>query len=346
MLRAIYGFFCIIITSITLAYTAGLLLLVLAWQSGGAQHWALALSNILALYLFVPLPLLLLLTPVVRLRAFWLATATVTLLCALLFHSYLLPPRSVGAAGPTLRLLTTNVLYNNKQRDALAAHILAQQADVVLVQELGTDTAAVLDERLATAYPYRLMQPTDSWDGLGLLSRYPLAWAAPPNQRIQEVDLAIGGHRLRVINTHPRAPQIKVRNIRRLPVPQGFSTEERDAILATLLERIDAAPRPLVLAGDLNLSEREALYRALATRLDDGYARVAWRLGHTFPATGDPEGYWAFAPLVRIDYVWSSADLPARRVEVRCDVPGADHCAVLAELELRWGDGTATAGVK
>lgn len=66
---------------------------------------------------------------------------------------------------PTLRIMTWNVHisdpdFKNKQ-SAIAAEILAQDADIVLINEFDRKRSKLLDSLLREAYPY-VADPKDS----------------------------------------------------------------------------------------------------------------------------------------------------------------------------------------
>jgi len=325
---------------LTVCYAVLLALVVLGWQIDAGDGWLLAVSNIFAIYLFLPLLPLLLLAPLLRSRVFWLATTMPLLLFVLLFYRLLLPP-NVEAAPPRLRVMTLNALYVNRAYANMLAFVRARDAGVLAVQELDPRMAEALTQGLADLYPYHTTYAASNWEGLGVWSRYPIVSArAYEGQRYIELTLDVDGQFVHLINAHPHAPYMQVRNYRRLPLPQPqtFSTDERDRLIAGLAAQIDRAPRPLIVLGDLNLTEREQPYRDLAARLDDAFDVAGWGLGATFPVrhnAGDSRWLSARLPLVRIDYVWSSPELPAQRAEVRCDLPGSDHCALLVDLGLR-----------
>src|SRR5690606_28968293 len=53
--------------------------------------------------------------------------------------------------------------------------LLAADADVIALQELEPEMAAVLTERLADQYPYSDLVLRNGWGGLGVFSRTPLS---------------------------------------------------------------------------------------------------------------------------------------------------------------------------
>jgi vancomycin resistance protein VanJ len=326
------------ITLISLAalYALGLVALTLLWARGVTTPWPLAVANIFAAYLFLPVLPSLLLALWLRSRRFWTALMVPMALWLVLFGHYLLPPR-VAAAEPGLRLLTMNLLYNNERYFEAVEYIRQQQADVVLVQELSPEMAQALEQGLAQSYPYRVLRPADNWNGLGILSRYPFEQLLIDDISLQDLVIDVNGQRLRLMHVHPRAPRLRIRNVRRWPVPQSFSTEQRDEFLRWLNNHIDqsgSVANGLIVAGDFNLTDREEPYRALDERLDNAFDTAGWGFGATFPAQSADTPRWIPFPLIRIDHVWSSANLPAQHAETHCDVPGADHCALVVELGL------------
>lgn len=318
--------------TLTVCYAFLVAGLALIWALGMPGSALITLSNIFALYFFVPVVPLFLLGFWLHSRAFWLALSVPLLLFALLFGNHLLPPK-VPANEPAIRLLTMNVLYSNERYEEVARFILAAQPDILALQEVEPELAEVLDRRLAEQYPYRALPLHNDDLSMAVLSRFPIIEQSPGHERIQELTLVVDGQAVKLINAHPRAPRVKTRSLHGLPLPVAFQSGERDATLENLIARIDATGnRPLIVLGDFNLTEREAFYAELAARLDDAFDAAGWGFGNTFPSRNGGPKHWAPFPLVRIDYVWSSQHLPAQAVTVRCELPGSDHCALMAEL--------------
>jgi endonuclease/exonuclease/phosphatase (EEP) superfamily protein YafD len=70
----------------------------------------------------------------------------------------------------------------------------------------------------------------------------------------------------------------------------------------------------------------------ISRHLRDSYQEVGWGFGHTYPTT--PQSFGISVPLLRIDYVFHSAELVALRARVGPD-GGSDHLPVVADLSIR-----------
>jgi endonuclease/exonuclease/phosphatase (EEP) superfamily protein YafD len=95
-------------------------------------------------------------------------------------------------------------------------------------------------------------------------------------------------------------------------------------LLVDLLQAIGAETTPVIVAGDLNLSDRSEGYRWLDDRFDDAM-RTGWWAASTYR-----HGLWR-ALLLRIDHLfvpedWCAVDAGTFRV------PGSDHMAVEATV--------------
>lgn len=322
-----------------LLYCLGLCALALLWLVGVQGRWWLTLAQIFALPLFAPL---LLLGPAVyhAQRRWRRAVAALAALAFIgLFGARFMPPGPARAPGTPLRVATFNLHYAlaDPQLAAGIAAIRAQRADVVALQELSPPAADAIRRELLGDYPYQSLQPATSYVGLGLISRHPLEVLPPPPQlaaQLAQVHLAT--QRVTLINASLRAPEIKRRRLpllRQVRVIRGYSISNRSRNLRQLLQAIDQTRGPLVVAGDLNLSDREADYMQLATRLRDAYRATSWGFGYTFPSRVQLGGLSLPLPLVRIDYIWSGGGVIPAAAQVACD-SASDHCMVIAELRV------------
>ena len=101
------------------------------------------------------------------------------LLCLCMFCLRYLPTLSAASpvanpAAPKLSVLTWNVFSGNRSATAIDDALLANPADVVVLQEadwLWLDTSA---SSLTQSYPYRLTHIDGSPPGMALVSKYPI----------------------------------------------------------------------------------------------------------------------------------------------------------------------------
>jgi vancomycin resistance protein VanJ len=334
-------------------FVLGYVLFVLTWEllrrTGVAHWWPFALSDLFGVWLYLPWPLLALL---VCLRRAWLVVALLVLPLLPLAAEYgpLVLPTQAPDQGTTVRVMTANLLGTNADTAGLGAVLAGRGADVVAVQELSETQAAALAEQLREAYPYEVLYPRQDLLGMGVFSRYPVRTAVPPQMLsghcyCQEIGIEVAGRLVTVLNVHtqpipdlgftylgdiPRLGRLPL--VARVPVPTGFDTRAQAPSLEALMQRADAAPRPLLVVGDLNVSDRQPYYREFRQRLHDASRAAGGGLDYTYPS--GQYGRFALVPLIRIDYVLHDDAWTARNAWT-VYLPGSDHRAVVADLVLR-----------
>ena len=319
-----------------LLYGAGLASLLIANHFLRQSSPFVALVNTFNLYLFMaalPLALGLILA---RTRT---ALATLILLAILFLVAHpLLPslstilPANGGSA--TISIMTFNLGGGFTPPEPLAQTIAAAQADIVAVQELTSQSAAVLATELAAAYPYQILDPTIG--STGLLSKLPIVsyeWLRPPNGRpFLHVVVDRQGSALHIFAVHFQTPGILWWE--RLPLPRGLVEAGLEAEVAYLLPQVAVVSEPVVVLGDFNMSDQSRAYTVMTAALQDGFRQAGIGLGRTFPNNLHWAGIRIPFPLVRIDYVFHSPHLAATSAVVKCIEGQSDHCAVLANLRV------------
>lgn len=325
-----------------LAYCLGMVALALLWTLVPRGPWWLALANLFAPHLF--LPLLVVLPTALALRSRLLRGGALLALAAFLalFGGLLLPRGPQPAAGGTpLRVMTFNHLFTNAHIPAVVAALRNSQADLIALQELSPLVANAARRELTDRYPYQVLLPDhdNGADGIGLLSRYPLTVRPLRSDfPMQVASVQLPGQRVTVINVHPSTPQVLYRRVRHLldlPVLTGYATDQRQEQLAAILALVDRAEGPLVVLGDFNTGDREADYAAFAARLQDAYRATSDGFGFTFPNHQRVKRLPVPFPMVRIDYIWTGQGVTPVRTAVECGDTGSDHCSVMADLRVR-----------
>lgn len=328
-------------------YTVALLMLVIVWRVYPRRGGWIELSNIFAVYLFTPLLVLL---P----GAFWLrswllrlAAAVVAGLFVALFGKRFVPLLPAPRTQPRLRVATLNQLRENNDSAGTIAQVIAQHADVVLLQELSPDMACGLEqEQVYQHYPYRVLYPDEKFEGVGILSRIPLeAVERFADMRGMRAVVGVDGQRVTLLNVHPRRPTLQKQPLvawSPLNWLHGltYDTRRRDADLVRILDLARTIKGPLIVAGDFNTADREPMYRHIAALLRDAYGEAGWGLGHTYPH-GHAHTWQRWMPPLRIDYIWSSSDVVPVKAWVNHRVKASDHCMLIADLVL---DGKENAG--
>ncbi|HZS01435.1 MAG TPA: endonuclease/exonuclease/phosphatase family protein [Chloroflexota bacterium] len=325
------------LAAVALSYALGLGAYFAGFAGGLGRGGTLALLRELTLYLFVPLPALLLVALALRARA---ALALLLVPLGVFLWAYgpqFLPHPPPAAGGPRLRVLTFNTGGNvgGGQQAPLVRLIEGAGADVVALQEVPAATEAALPAALAGTYPYAV-GTTDTL----LLSRWPLRERgefrlADAAYLAQQVEVAVDDRTLLHTNVHVTRPSYRVRWRRGLvPLVRGFSPGWRDAQVEELVARLTAVDGPRVLTGDFNETEWSYPYERLHDALGDSFREAGTGFGHTYPSHVRYGGWTLSVPLVRIDYVFHSAELVALDAAVGPD-GGSDHLPVVADLAFR-----------
>jgi endonuclease/exonuclease/phosphatase family metal-dependent hydrolase len=249
-----------------------------------------------------------------------LLAATVLLMALCLV--FVLLPRMVGndqpnARGQHLRVLAANLNDGNVDPATILKLVRDNKVDVVTLPELSYAEVPKLDELgIADDLPYRVLDPgvAGSGDGSGIFSRFPLRQTAlvdalelsMPSAIVDLPDRAD----IEIVAAHVQSAlhgsaDVWRRDLGRLPPTQP--------------ERVR------VLAGDFNATFDHAAFRAV---LDHGYTDAAEQTGRGLTPT------WAgWGPPITIDHVLVDNRCAVRDYSV-LDLPGSDHNAVLADLQL------------
>lgn len=336
--------FCVTLQGFSWLYTGLVLVWFAAYLLAGDRLPYLGLANLLAVYFFAPLPLVLLAGLLCRQRALLVGFAAGLLiflgLWGRLFLPRLSPPR---AEGPVLRVMTFNVLAWHNFTGPLLEVIEHEDPDVLFIQELNPALTAALEQELGQVYPYRSLEPAGNPRGIGTLSKYPFTllagggelpgegWIGGP----QLLEMEWQGQRLRLVNFH-MLPTTGVYGSRR--TTQDFQVRAAQARLLAGL----AQGGPAILAGDANSVPTSDAYQILTATLQDAWAEAGWGLGHTFPGSSTSPGSdrprlggLAVPPwLARIDYIFCTPDWEVVSARLARVDGVSDHRGVVAELRL------------
>lgn len=316
-----------------------LLLLAVADVALAERDHVFGLSRALAPYLALLLVPIGLLGLLVRGRL-GLAMATVAAFGLALAIVRFLPGLPAGAvdvdpALPRIHLATWNLYHDAVGEETLIEALADRAPAIIALQELSPGRAAIIagSDELRERFPYQELRPTQEWDGLGLLSSWPMEGPIvigrePPH--IAATVLAPGTSGLDVVSTHAPPP------LALGSLGPTYAPGRRDEELANLRALVDASMsqgRPVVLIGDFNLTDRELAYDELTAGLVDSYRAAGSGFGHTWrpPYTELPFG------LLRIDMVLAGPGLMPVASEPDCAARGADHCVLDVELAVEDG---------
>jgi vancomycin resistance protein VanJ len=321
---------------LALGYLAGfityLVALGLGWLHAG---WPGVLRE-LTLYVFVPVPCLLL--AAVLLRSRW--TLALMLLPLAVFAWFygpqFLPRAPAEPPAPSFRVLTFNAGGNEGggQAEPLVRLLRAECADVVTLQEIPSRTLEILAVTLREEYPFQV-----GTRDTATLSRFPLLDVTEfrldeDGYWNQDLEVEIDGLLVRLINVHVRRPASGVSLRRVWSWARNYNADWRDAQVEALTRQIRMAEGPQLVTGDFNQTDWSPSYGLVAAELRDSYREVGWGFGHTFPSHLGWTQREASVPLLRIDYIFHSPDLVARSARVG-PASGSHHLPVIVDLGFR-----------
>ncbi|MCS6800608.1 MAG: endonuclease/exonuclease/phosphatase family protein [Chloroflexota bacterium] len=298
----------------------------------------LAVALIFLPHLFIPLLVLVPLALALGGRVAKAAAAVGGLLWAFLFLPGLLAlPASPTPGALRFSVATWNLLEENTDAAALRRTVAEADASVVALQELSFRQRDLLlaDPVLADRYRSRALFPNDRYRGMGLLSVFPILEEgyreAPP---VMWARLDAGGRRLLIVNAHPLPGQIAWLRFGTQALPVGFDGTTRDEQIAAILSLTQTLRRPdepVLLVGDFNVTEREPAYRRITAQFGDAKRAAGFGAQNTWKSWFLMRTGWA---ILRIDYLFFSADFTVTAVATDCRQSGSDHCLVRAVFQL------------
>jgi len=313
-----------------------------AYLALGDSHWWMFVVNSVAPYLFLPVPIIMVLALLAR-RWGLVVTALVPTVVFVLLFGQLFVPRSAKAATvppgtPSISLVSYNLHAWNEDADAIAAALLASGADVIALQELTAEMAAGLERRLDPEYPYSDLVLRAGWDGLGVFSRVPLSASSARvgsnsrNPQVTTLHLDWGDTTL--INVHNLSIP---RTLPDWPTEITYSLAQRERVSQAITDHARDSDLPLIAAGDFNTTSRSTAYELVSAGLSDSWAEAGFGFGATFPGgpySPTPLGYSVPDWLLRIDYVFHSDEIVATDARIAPWDGTSDHRPV--QVNLAW----------
>ncbi len=308
-------------------YLIGMLLYFALRLALGDGIWWIALLNAFVIYTFSPLLILL---PLLLLLGLWRTFARLSILAALSivwFGPFFQPQFVAPAREPTLRIATYNLWgggssHKHVEPDNLKSWVEGNRIDVAVFQEVSPEFIA-LWANADTDYFY-----ADDVPQRFTVSRYPIVESSVVHNRFLRTVLDVNGQSIAVYNVHLSYPvegEPRI-NLPLLNVLSRYDETKRNKQIDEFLDWLKKEPLPYIAAGDFNMSQHSIKYSSLAVLMDDSWRETRAGLGATWSTETN-------FPLLRLDYVWYSAQLRAVKAELGPDL-GSDHLPVIAEIEL------------
>lgn len=321
-------------------YPLGLLALTMFLLVTPQAQGPVALLKVFAPWLFVPLLFLAPLSLMRKMALLRMSLVAAALTFVIVHPPAFGPPPSPPPEAQQVTILSWNLFVGAVPSATLRTTIMRYDPDLVLLQEANWEQVAD-DNVLLSAYPHHLIAPQVTAPGTLILSRYPLtesgvpvlpspAWDMP---RTTWAKVQIADRSVLIVNSHPIPPRTFEPGC---SVFRCYNHGPRDAQIAELQSFLAAARQdhagPLVLGGDLNVTEREPAFQFLAHGLIDAHRQAGWGFGGSWrPQTRVP---WLPA-LIRIDYLLSADGAEPVAMTTDCSVAESDHCLIVGRFVLR-----------
>lgn len=227
----------------------------------------------------------------------------------------------------TTRLMTANLLVSNDQHVAVAREIRKADPDVLVIQEYSDAWNTALQAALGDDLPHSSFETRDDSFGTALYS------GTEPSDGTRPAPVVLGSDMTPQTRTviEIGGREVALYNIHLLPPIAMDYVREGHRQFDDLVDLVQAERMPVIVVGDLNLTETTPQHAQLAKI----GLRDAWDIrGRGRGATWPDNSFLRFLPGLRLDHVYVSPEIAV--VDVRIgEVPGSDHRPVIADLALR-----------
>lgn len=234
-----------------------------------------------------------------------------------------------------LKLISYNVRYFFNDRDGILEFFQKEDADILLIQEMGPDPETLI-ESLNLNQPYYFQD----YNSLGIASKYPIL--ETQNIRIKPypstfayADIALPNDTIRLITFYLESLHIDQGKLKETDKDQlkenilsltkkvvRTSKVHRDQI-KLIHDNVRNSPHPVILAGDLNAVPNSYEYFALTRVHKDAFLFGQKGFGTTFPGLGIP---------LRLDYIFIPEEFKVKSHRIE-KVDYSDHYPVIVEIE-------------
>ena len=229
----------------------------------------------------------------------------------------------------TLRVMTFNVHYSNRNVAQIAEMIRAEQPDIIALQEITPPLTEPLLAELAAEYPYVAIDEVRH-SSLGVMSRYPISNQPKPLDviRAQYATVTTPDGAIAVWNLHP------------IPAVGRERWLAQRKTMAGISRAIGVEKGPIIVLGDFNATPEAENFQLIAQQLTNVHRAAGYGFAFTFPDTGPESPISRFASpfrvlprLVGIDHILVSRHFAPLNSYVLPGGGGSDHRPVMAVVQ-------------
>lgn len=252
---------------------------------------------------------------------------------ALWYGQNFLPKPEPKVDGIEITAASYNVLGHLAHPNQTFAVINEMDADIVALQELRPTLGAKLRVELSEKYPYQVSEILQVFDGLALLSKFPIVESQIElADDLSEVDLAKPRYIRAVLDVYGQAVVVYAFHAAYPPfgIPFYYDDSDQKATIYSIVRLIKQETLPVLLLCDCNLTPRTPQYGILNEILDDSFQEQGWGFGLTHPSK-----YYGRFRKIRIDYLWHSEEFETIYARVWPDSGTSDHHPIWGQFILR-----------
>ena len=233
---------------------------------------------------------------------------------------------------PTLKIIS----YNNKGKKEVEDYLNSQKADIVFLQESGTEGVSrpKLNQKYTSDYNWLL----------SVHSRYKIIRQGMViddleyTGKAQFVDVEIENRTVRLINVYLEPYSFEKNKIRpnsdmeynevkgKFIIKRLLKTYKTHAEQVNVIRNFIAqSPYPVIVAGDFNSVPNSYEYYQVSKNLQDAFVESG---------TGSATSFHDYKFPIRIDYIFSSKTIKPLSYSVDRSIHSSDHFPVIAEFKL------------
>jgi endonuclease/exonuclease/phosphatase (EEP) superfamily protein YafD len=305
------------------AIAAALIALTISVKALGGEYWLVDLVTFF--WPVVVLFAVLLLVPTFLVPGKVFRLLAIVAVAASLYPIFALPPAPEATPGNRLRILTANLLIENRDTASFVALLSREQPDIVVTEE--THNGFVEAVRGSGLYPFESTGTLDQADDKKVFSRYPIREQAVINEAPGTT--RIYRHPMRLVIDGPDGPIVLYAV--HPDTPRSFEQWiQRNAYLDLMADSIqrEAENAAVILAGDWNTPAYSVFFDRFFERTGYRFARPGWYLPVTrfwtrakrFVYFGSTIDHVAVSPQLRVTGWRRGRDIDSNHLPVIVDI--------------------------
>lgn len=229
---------------------------------------------------------------------------------------YISPPQS-KQSGPSLRVVSANVLTSNRDTARVLEFLEQEDPDVIVIMENNVRWTRELSV-LKAKYPHSIAVPRPDNFGIAFYSKHP--------GRIEAIELGGAEVPTAVARLDVHGRPLTVIGLHTLPPISRTDFDDRNAQFRDLARLVRGEQNPVLILGDLNATSWTPHFRELVHKANLADSRRGFGLQRTWPAD-------SFVLRIPIDHALTTAGIAVKNRRIGPDI-GSDHLPIVVDLQF------------